>query len=86
MDHSVDEWMDWLDDDIQRAATNDLMSKWRPVTGGVPQGLILGLVLFNFVSNVGSGIEYSLSKFANVTKLCGAVDILKERNKGLWQA
>lgn len=56
-DHSVDEWMGWLDNDMQRAATNSLMSKWKSVTGVVPQGLIWGLALFPiFVSDVGSGI------------------------------
>lgn len=72
--------MDWLDDDIQRAATCGSMSKRRPVTGGVPQGLTLGLKLLNiFVSDVGSGIECSLSEFTNVTQLCGAVDTLEAR-------
>ena len=43
------------------------------------KGLVLGLVLFNmFVGNLDSGIKCTLTKFADDTKLSGAVDILGE--------
>ena len=50
------------------------------VTSGIRQGSVLRPALFNvFVSNMGSGTEGPLSKLANNTKLCGAVDTLEGR-------
>lgn len=45
----------------------------------VPQGLVLGLALF-VISDMDSEIECTLSKFANDTELCGALDALEGRD------
>ena len=51
------------------------------MTSGNPHGWLLGQMLFNiFVGDMDSGIKCTLSKFADDTKLNGAIDMIEGRD------
>jgi len=74
----LDEWSvrwieNWLNGRTQRVVMSSAESSWRPVASGVPQGSVLGPVLFHlFISDLDEELE-----FADDTKLGEAADTLE---------
>jgi len=69
----IDEWTvrwieNWLSGVAQRVVISGTDSSWKPVTSGVPQGLILVLVS---ISVLDEGTECTLNNFADDIKLEG---------------
>ncbi|CAM5086896.1 unnamed protein product [Natator depressus] len=68
-------WIEtWLKDREQRVGINSKFSEWIGVTNGVPQGSVLGLILFNLLINdLEKGVNSEVAKFADDTKLLKTV-------------
>ena len=79
---SILQWItNWLKERRQRVRVMGKNSNWIEVTSGVPQGSVLGPLLFViYINDIDDGIVSKISKFADDTKLCATVNNEEEAN------
>uniref|UniRef100_A0A803JXN3 Reverse transcriptase domain-containing protein n=1 Tax=Xenopus tropicalis TaxID=8364 RepID=A0A803JXN3_XENTR len=80
LEHNICNWIEnWLKDRVQRVVVNRTFSNWASVVSGVPQGSVLGPLLFNlFINDLEVGIESTVSIFADDTKLCKTISSMQD--------
>ena len=91
----VYDWIkEWLHNRKQRVILNGHKSEWQSVKSGVPQGSVLGPLLFlMYINDLEKNIKCKVSKFADDTKIAASVknvkgcfDLQRELNKILGWA
>ena len=68
---SITDWIEqWLTDRKQRVVVDGEVSNWKSVLSGVPQGSVLGPILFLiYINDLDDSITSNVLKFADDTKL-----------------
>jgi hypothetical protein len=71
----------WLSSRRQRVCVSGDFSEWAQVTSGVPQGSVLGPILFIvYINDLDNDIVSKLGKFADDSKLCKSITSLNDVN------
>ena len=67
MGNSIINWIEqWLTDRRQRVVVDGEVSSWKSVLSGVPQGSVLGPILFLvYINNLEEGVTGNILKFAD---------------------
>ena len=83
MGESVVNWVrDWLSGRKQRVVVEGEESSWRPVISGVPQGSVLGPILFLiYINDLENEIGGNILKFADDTKMFRRVESQEDRHQ-----
>ncbi|CAM5119835.1 unnamed protein product [Natator depressus] len=78
----TERWIrNWLKGRLQWVILKGELSGWKEVTSGVPQGSVLGPILFNlFITDLGTKCGNVLIKFADDMKLGGIANTERDRD------
>ena len=92
------EWVkSFLDDRTQQVVLDGIASSAAPITSGVPQGTVLGLLLFlEYINDLLSCVKFSARLFADdcllyiqstlvISKLKGPTEILRDIRTSTYQ-
>ncbi|CAM4684360.1 unnamed protein product, partial [Lepidochelys kempii] len=78
----TERWIrNWLKGRLQQVTLEGELSGWKEITSGVPQGSVLGSILFKlFITDLGTKSGNVLIKFADDMKLGGIADTEKDQD------
>jgi hypothetical protein len=78
----LSKWIEnWLGDRRQRVVIGGEYSQWGKVKSGVPQGSVLGPILFIiFINDIDEGLVSKITKFADDCKLCKSISNTEDVN------